>query len=402
VFGALGGVFPFRLGGTPENGVTAAQHARYCADLVAVGRVAPLGSWRFTKSSGSVTITSYSGRNGVGPAHAPSVGLVTHNSVEHMLFTWPGAKFPDPLDSTRLLPVVPRMAIAVAERTGSDSRCCNALPLFAGVAVSIIDLSGGGAEVDGSGYVTVWGTVGDQPDIGLYGGDLDKEDSKSEGTAPYAEAILRQFQRDRGTAYTDQPGTLVDVENVALARFWAAVGPRTAERLRANATPKRSDERLPYWQQVLGVASKPGERKWQTRRKCAVAYRGSQGATNDEVRTALTELLGDVFVDISWSQGADLATPPTQTYWPGINPGDSSLSLGGGAWTSERCHLNVTVQAIPGMPLGEFLTLVEVDMFRLLDSLLPAWATFSWINTATATGFFLGVSRLNLTALTDS
>lgn len=32
---------PIRLGGTPENGVTAKQHARLCADLVAVKRTLP-------------------------------------------------------------------------------------------------------------------------------------------------------------------------------------------------------------------------------------------------------------------------------------------------------------------------------------------------------------------------
>ncbi|HEU4544345.1 MAG TPA: hypothetical protein VFR23_24655 [Jiangellaceae bacterium] len=400
MFGALGGVLPFRLGGTAQNGVTAAQHARLCADLVALGRVQPLASWRYTLSSGVITVSGYAGRNGVGAAHAPVASLVDTGSAIIPVFSWPVASFPDPLDPGKMLYPLPIVALATPEPSPFPGRVvCSAIVFGTGVSVEIHNTTSGVDSVDGPANVTVWGTLGPLPQIGDYGGELEKHDSHTEGAVPYADAILRQIQQDRGTAYTKQSGTLVDVENVALARFLAATGPRTAEKLRANATPRRSDERLEYWQRVLGIPRKAGEPRWRTRQKLAAAYRVSLGPTTDNIRSQVSDLLGDAFVDVSWETGADLDNPPAATYWPGVNPGDESLSLGGGAWSSHRAHLLVTVQRPSGMALGDYNTLLDVDLFQLLDQLLPAWATFSWSEGG---GFILGESLLGYVGLTDT
>ena len=54
--GGLGGFapLPLRLGGSAEQGVTAAQHARLCADLVALSRVQPFAVLVYDLDPGGV------------------------------------------------------------------------------------------------------------------------------------------------------------------------------------------------------------------------------------------------------------------------------------------------------------------------------------------------------------
>ncbi len=391
MFGALGGFLPLRLGGSATNGQTAAQHARQTADLVAVYRTAPFASWRYTKSGAVVTISGYVGRNGVGPAHAPEP--VIHGTGD-VTFSWvdPATGTPYNVYENELGEDVPIMLRSADAGATSGATAANATVevTASSVRVRTRQISAGAALTDAAVSVTVWGDpfLATRA-IGDYGGDLDKEDSDTEGRAPYAAHILRELQEQRGTAYTTTPGRLVDVENVALARFLSATGPRLAEKLRKNATPGRSDERLPYWQKFLAVPTKPGEPTWRTRKKLAAHYRSSEGPTREAVTAALEELLGDVFVSATWDEGSSLSVPPTPTYWPAINPGPDAASLGGGAWLSTRAHLFVLVQIPASMSVGEFLTLVNVDMPQLLDITLPATKTFGW---ATSDGFYVGAA----------
>lgn len=382
MFGALGGMLPFRLGGTATNGQTAAEHARECADLVALVRVQPFASWDYTKSGSTVTIANYIGKNGVGAAHAPTGAS---NGNGDTTFT-----FPTVYEDERENVVTVSLRAAQTGNGGTSFDGCASHDVAANT-VRVYTRNTGGALVDLSASVKVWGT----PDaatvaIGDYGGDPDKRDSDTEGRTPYAAHILRELQEQRGTAYTTTPGRLVDVENVALARFLAATGPRTAEKLRANATPGRSDERLEYWQKFLAVPTKPGEPRWRLRQKLAAHYRSSEGPTREAVTAALEELLGEAFVSATWDEGDSLSVPPTPTYWPAINPGPDAASLGGGAWISTRNHLFVEVTIPAGLSVGEFLTLMNVDLLALLDRLLPAWATFDW---ALGGGFLVASSE---------
>jgi hypothetical protein len=379
MFGALGGVLPLRLGGSDTNGLTAAQHARIAADLVATFRTTPIAVWSYSKSGSSVDITGYRGTNGVGLAHAPTA---TVNGTGDVTFTWPDDDSPamaiyedelgEPMSFTDIVAASAGAMINSPESGAMVTVTPNSVRVFTN------NFGSGFGPFDTSATVEVWGGPRlTSVAIGDYGGDLEKEDSDTEGRAPYAAHILAELQEQRGTAYTTTPGRLVDVENLALARFLAATGPRTAEKLRANATPARSDERLPYWQKFLAVPTKPGEPKWRLRQKLAAHYRASEGATRGAVVAALEELLGDAFVDATWDEGATLSAPPFPTYWPGVNPGPDD-GLGGGTWLSTRCHLFVEVAIPAGMTTGEFLTLVNVDMQTTLDRMLPAWATFDW------------------------
>jgi hypothetical protein len=239
--------------------------------------------------------------------------------------------------------------------------------------------------------------------IGDYDGSLTKEDNVTEATIPYAGQWYRELHAMRGSAYTQKPLTLVDAENIAIARMSAAVWSRTPEKIRANATPLRCDEKLEYWVAVLGLPNRLGEQRWQLRDRAAAHYKAVNGPTLQNVIASLDSLLGEALVDVTHQEGVDLATPPTQTFWPVINPGDASYSLGKGAWMSERCHVYVETAIPSGMSDGDFLHLMNVEMFTLLDSMLPVWATFGWAGTSgSGSGFFLDISRLDFDGLTPT
>src|ERR1041384_1219880 len=83
--------------------------------------------------------------------------------------------------------------------------------------------------------------------IGDYGGDPGKRACKTESVVPFAYQVYRELQAQRGSAYSARTsGTLVHAENLALARLFAAIFFRHPEKLRANAVPSGSDERLSY------------------------------------------------------------------------------------------------------------------------------------------------------------
>src|SRR5687767_14624030 len=172
--------------------------------------------------------------------------------------------------------------------------------------------------------------------VGDYGGSLDKRASTTEAIEPYAYSVYRELQAMRGSAYTTKPGTLVHVENLAIARMHAAVCLRAPEKIRANANPGRSDEKLDYWVEVLNVPVRDQDQRWQIRERLAAHYKAAKGPTVESIVESVQALLGDAFVEIIQVTGAALGTPPTQTFWPGVNDGPPAYDLGGGAWLSER------------------------------------------------------------------
>lgn len=180
--------------------------------------------------------------------------------------------------------------------------------------------------------------------IGDVGGSLDKRDSETEGREPYAATLLRELHAMRGSAYTQEAGTLVDVENVAIARMMSAVWFRTPEKARANETPLRADERIGYHARVLGAPVRPTDPQWRLRERCIALFRAAQGATLPAVETALQDLLVDAFVSLTVSANV----------------------------------FSVTVTHPASMDRAEFQRRVYVEAFMLLDTMIPAWSTFSF------------------------
>jgi hypothetical protein len=379
-FGAFAPM-PLRLGGSAQEGWTAEQHARIAADLVNVGRVAPLAVLTYDSSG---TIVSYMGQNGVGPAHAPTVNpfasFVRRLDWERA-YRGPrwlkGAReeeFPWAISHIQIHPH--------DQTTGTWNGACSSNRVLIG------------GNVPGRATLIVYGTWLPAPSIGSYGGDPNKENSSTEGETPYAAAVYRDLQSMRGSAYTTKPATFVHAENLALARLWGYTAYRLPEKMRASAVPARSDERLPYWVNVLGIAVRPGEEQWQIRQRCAAAYKATLGPIISNVQQVLRDLLGpEVYVDANVPDYPSLVTDPPQTYWPGGDPGFPEIDLGGGTWTSRRSQLIVKVNWPPSMTYGEFVNLLDVQMYQVLDDLLPAWMTWTWYRDG---GFLLDESSLDI------
>lgn len=237
----------------------------------------------------------------------------------------------------------------------------------------------------------VWGR---RRRIGHYGGALDKRNSKREKT-PYAWTWYQELKSMRGSGFRREQDGLYHAENVAIARVFAGIS-RAAEKLVANSVPLTADERLGYWVEVQAVPVDPDDTRQEIRVRCAAKYRAPAGPTEASTDGAVSQLLGTSWVK-NWRQrGSDLATPPTQTFWPTANPGPSAYDLGGGAWLSERAHLVVEVQQLPSQTNAEFLRLMNVHLFGLLDRMLNSDATFNWAIDVD-TGFALDVGQLDFT-----
>ena len=234
--------------------------------------------------------------------------------------------------------------------------------------------------------------------IGHYGAALDKNNSATEGRSPYAWAFYREMRAGRGSAYrTVYDGGVtgfVHAENLAIARSEAARW-RAGDKLANNSLPATCDESLARWLETLAVNSYPGDTRQDIRQRCAAKFRLAIGPTARVVDDAVAQLLGDVFVR-SWRfEGVDLATPPTPTFWPGVNPGPAGYDLGGGTWLSARAFYVVEVQQPAGMSLLTFMELLNVHLFQLLDQILPAWAAFDWAIGLSDNGFLLDISDLD-------
>jgi len=85
----LGGFapLPLRLGGTPQNGLTAEQFARMASDLAAIARSSPFARMTY---SGAPVIEAYTGWNGIASAFVAGVTPTpTIVGVGHFIWTWP-------------------------------------------------------------------------------------------------------------------------------------------------------------------------------------------------------------------------------------------------------------------------------------------------------------------------
>jgi hypothetical protein len=356
--------------------------------LTAIVRAAPLAVITLTKVASITTVTKYHGQNGVGLAHAPTVTDVGSFARLSWAKSYKTERYVRDVREEEDRPWVLRHAQSWVSNTFAAFTTCYVR-------------SDGSLDVrvpfsSQTVVVEVWGDWLALPQIGTYGGDPDKEDSATEADVPYAAIIYQDLQGMRGSAYTTRPGTLVHAENLALARFWGYFAYRLPEKVRANAVPSRSDEGLGYWVNVLGVQTRPDDERWLLRQRASVAYRVSTGPTYDTVQQALRDLLGEHYVAIHVQDNLPLTTPPNPTCWPGVNTGSPSYDIGGGAWYSRRSHLVVQTQKLPGQSDEDFLRLVNVDMFTMLDRLLPAHMTFSW---TTSTSFLLDISHLDFDGL---
>lgn len=383
---------PIRL--TAESSIygwASTQHARLAEDTVSAWRSAPLAVMTVEVGASSVSLVSYHGRNGVGSDYAPT--LTYTSATQPCKAEWEPT-YEDALEEQQTWAV--RHVDAEVQWSGSGTVGCSvrqAPQLINGADI----VASAGITTPYRIVITVYGEWGPARNIGDYGGDLEKTDNTTEAVVPYAAQWWREMHAARGSAYTTAPYTLVDFENLAISRMMSAAFSRNAEKLAANATPAHADERLDYWVNVLGVPHAPADPKWLLRQRCAAHFEAAVAPTVAQVELALRSLLGETFVALHSFEGADLDTPPEPTYWQAGLHGPSSYSIGGSTWMSRRCHLRIEVQQQSGTSIAEFLQLMNVQMFQLLDRMLPAWVTWNW--SEGSDGFRVGTDRIGIDGL---
>ena len=339
----------------------------------------------------SVTLVSYHGRNGIGSDYAPT--LTYTSSTQPCKAVWEPT-YENALGVQETWAV--RHVDADVQWSGSGAVGCSVRQ-----APQLIN----GADIVVSAGITtpyrlvieVFGEWGDNRNIGDYGGDLEKRNNATEAVIPYAAQWWREMHAARGSAYTTKPFTLVDFENLGIARMMSACFSRNAEKLAANAVPAHADERLGYWVNVLGVPHSINDPQWVLRERCAAHYEAAVAPTVSQVESALRRLLGATFVAVHAFEGTDLDNPPDPTYWPDGQHGPTSYSIGGPTWMTRRCHLRIEVEQQSGTSIAEFLQLMNVQMFQLLDRMLPAWVTWNW--SQGSDGFRVGVDRIGIDAV---
>ncbi len=139
--------FPKRLGGNAEDGWSPEQHARLCADLVAVKRVTPLASWRYTQTGATaVTLHDYTGQNGRGLLYAPTA---TGNADGDVSFAWPAQYFEDEYGVQHYFKVRAAIVTLSAQAGGGVWEV-----IARGVRVRLATT--GGAATNTPAHVTVW------------------------------------------------------------------------------------------------------------------------------------------------------------------------------------------------------------------------------------------------------
>jgi hypothetical protein len=405
MFGGFGGILPLRLGGSAELGWAATQHARVAADMASASRTAPLASLTVLLGE-NPTIDSYHGRNGSGLAFAP---IATRINVGIVRLTWSNV-----YDAELFIAGI-ATRFAWVTRNAVASGHYNAAPVVASVSligpnfVQVETRKWNGAAwalSDERASLRTFGDWIDEARIGDYDGATDKEDCATE-TDPYAWLWYQEYTAMLGSAFTSAQSGIVHAKKLTLARFEAGKT-RACERARCNSVPVTADDCLGQWAQCLAVPTRDSDQRWQIRQRCAAKFKGALGATQANVDIAIEELLGSQFVSTIHQIGIDLDTPPTLTFWPGINPGPLAMDLGGGAWSSERAHITVLVAKPAPAQLSEFLYQTNIALFQQLDRMLPAKCTFNW--TTSVTGFLLdglaqpdsSISQLDLDGLTPS
>lgn len=363
---------PLRLGGSATEGWTAEQQSRMAGDLAAVARLAPFAWLRVT----GTTIEAYRGWD----AATSDCAVTASQAGSTLTLTWPSV-YTDDYGDERLVQLTAAQACAASATAPMDLAASAVAP----AKVDVVGYAGTGTIT-----VVVWGQDRERALIEDYGGTTDKANTRQEVT-PYAWSSYRMLQDARGSSYSIDKSGLVHCENLAMARAHAARW-RDAERLAANANPETASEALEDWRVALGVRLRSGESTANLRARCSAKFQALKGPTPQVVDDTIRRLVGDYLVSIERSRGTDLANPPAGTYWPTINPGWSSYSLGGGAWLSDRSHLTITLQRPPEQSMADYRNKRE-ELVELLDRALPVWMDFTLATTDD--GFRLSIDRLD-------
>lgn len=242
-------------------------------------------------------------------------------------------------------------------------------------------------------------------------------------------ATVRSARPDMLTSTGDE--SEVDAKNQVMARA-LVTGLAANERRVAQADPRRltalvrpvtfPDGRteetsiLARWEKILGLKAQASASEYQRRQAVWGALVSTTSARRSSVETAMQGVFGSWYVGLGENDTADVDYPGKSpagnvtAYWPTAQaatpdtfhdaeyPGRYSPT---DAWRSNLCHIAVLFQPPASADPGD-VNRARGKALQLLDDMLPAWmsATVSQLAPgSTASGFYLGVSYLGLTAL---
>lgn len=378
---------PLRLGADPQQGWSSQAQSRLAADLPAVKRTVPLA--HLTYDTQLFQVVSYTAQHGTGPGNAPTYNQL---ATGHFGFIWQRAY--QAWDETyygwkiRAVEVTCQGAAPVVATWTIDPNATYNLEVWCS---NLATSTAANPIVE----ITIWGDWLPDRQIGDYDGATDKSDSLTEGDSSYCYDWFTELQAMRGSAYSTSAGH-VDAENFAIARQLGALS-RNAEKLEANSIPGTSDEKLETWVDLLGIPVRLTDQRWQIRQRAEAKLKAATSkAQPSDIDDAVRTLLGAAFVAAHRITGTSLSAATPLTFWPTVNPGPASYSLGGGAWISDRSFYWIEVQRPANASDADFKRLMDIDLFELLDQRLPAHMTFAW---ATSDGFLADISLLDFDAV---
>jgi hypothetical protein len=213
-------------------------------------------------------------------------------------------------------------------------------------------------------------------------------------TLSVTEMMVHSLKAALGDAFTQSDDSIVGAETLALARALTLVQWQ-GEKLKNNSLPGTSYDLLLDWAARLGVPFRDTDSIASIRAACAAKYMASAGASQTNINDTLTTLMAGSFIDVTYFYSGNLAIAPDETFWPKTpapnNHGD--LGLGDGTWSSSRCHILVSVQQASGQSFNDLMYLVNVQMYNLLDTMLPAWASFDFNIGEYTDGFILALDQ---------
>lgn len=384
---------PKRLGGPVETGVAASQWQRLANDLASVANLRTIAVITYDCEA-PPSVVSYSGCHGTGVSVAPSISRVSAGVVD---LEWEQV-YTDPHGTARELVI---MHAEVQGQTYGGATLTNegvVTPQYGGVASALrIEChNAAGSAADGRVTVEVLGMFGAPSAHTDYGGDVDKRDCGTE-TTPYAATWYGEYTAMLGSAFSQETSGYIHAVKLALARL-AAAESRDAERFSCNAMPTLSDNMSRAWCETIKIPYVDSMSGAMRRKLLATRIAAASGPSQDSVDAAVASMLGTNLVEVHRYLSNDLDDPPVVTRWPFGLPGSPALNIGGGAWISQRAHVFVEVEHPNIVDSSSYRELLDVHLSRLLDTILPAHATFDWGATIEG-GFIIGESLLGVNAL---
>lgn len=206
-------------------------------------------------------------------------------------------------------------------------------------------------------------------------GGLSPSPERYGGGKPILAFVVASLANSMGDAYDTTQSSNVYVELMAYGRAIAAAWSGN-QRMANQWDPDRMTDFLPRWEKILGLTPLSTDTDVARRARVKAAFaRIGQPANFQGVNDLLTSTLGSAFVGITVtpSSSANVWTPAG---WPmGTHDPNGVIN-----WYSTVSYLAIQVQKPANTSDGDFYALLG-SVMPALDSLLPAWVTFSWYRT---------------------